>query len=328
MIARRHSGLCALLALALLSLAAAPARAEDSDETVGVLVAGEATMQPQLVAQLETWLRTHGYELVSTPLPPEAINALIDCIVIEDQTCARQVVDKRATTGSIVFAQVTLDSGHNAQDRNVTLTVYWLGKGKDVRSERRLCERCTDRTIRSTADTLMTKLTGDDVPRGRLQLHSKPSGAKVSLDGKKIGKSPVALRIPAGAHTAVFELGTMPAQTRSFKVEAGQVQTVSVTFAEPPKQYRRKLGFAAIAGGVLLGAGGGVLIAIDEDDVSMTTTDEFHTETLLGGVALAASGAVAIGVGVYLLVSTPSERSVPTVGLAPGGGVIGWAGRF
>ncbi|HWO20348.1 MAG TPA: PEGA domain-containing protein [Kofleriaceae bacterium] len=326
MIPRRHSGLCALLALALLSLAAAPARADDGDETVGVLVTGEATMQPQLVAQLETWLRTHGHEIVSTPLSPEAINALIDCIVIEDPLCARQVVEKRATAGTLVFAQVNLD--RNVQDRNVTLTLYWLGKGKDVLSEQHVCARCTDNLIRSAADNLMKKITGDDVPRGRVRLRSKPPNAQVSIDGKERGRAPATLRLPAGAHTAVFEFGTRPAQTRSFKVEAGQVQTVSVTFAEPPMPFRKKLGIAAIASGVLLGAGGGVLIAIDEDNVATPTADEFHTETLLPGVALAASGAVAIGVGVYLLVSTPSERSVPTVGLAPGGGVVGWAGRF
>jgi hypothetical protein len=54
----------------------------------------------------------------------------------------------------------------------------------------------------------------------------------------------------------------------------------------------------------------------------------YHTETMLGGVALVASGAAVLGVGVYLLVSSPRERAAPTVGLAPGGGVIGWAGRF
>jgi hypothetical protein len=326
---RRPPGLCALLALALLSLAAVPARADGSiDETVGVVVSGEAAMQPQLVAQLETWLRTHGHELVSTPLPPEAINALIDCFVIEDLACARQVVEKRAKTGSIVFAQVNLDSGRTAQDRNVTLTVHWLDKGKDARSERRLCERCTDDAMRSTADTVMTVLTGDSVPRGRVTLRSKPSGAKVSIGGKELGRTPVTSRLPAGAHTVVFELGDRPAQTRSVKVEAGQVQTVNVAFPGPPMTARQKLGLAVIAGGVLIVAGGGVLFALDEDDTPTRTTDQYYYDTAPGGVALAASGAAVIGVGVFLLVSKSSERAAPTVGLAPGGGVVGWTGRF
>jgi hypothetical protein len=326
---RRPLGLCALLALALISLAAAPARADDGiDETVGVVVTGEATMQPQLVAQLETWLRMHGHDLVSTPLPPEAINALIDCFVIEDLACARQVVEKRAQTGAIVFAQVTLDAGQTAQDRTVTLTVHWLDKGKDVRTEHRECERCTDGTLRSTADTLMTALTGDDEPRGRVKIRSRPSGAKVSIDGKEVGTTPVSPRLLAGEHTVVFELGARPAQTRSVTVEAGQVSTVNVAFPEPPRPFRQKLGIAALAGGALLGASGGFLIAIDEDDIKKPTQVQYHTETMLGGVALVASGAAVIGVGIYLLVSSPSERSAPAVSLAPGGGVIGWTGRF
>jgi hypothetical protein len=329
MIPRRPPGLCALLALTLISLAAVPARADaGDDETVGVVVSGEATMQPQLVAQLETWLRMHGHALVSTPLPPEAINALIDCFVIEDLACARQVVEKRAKTGAIVFAQVNLDSGRSAQERNVTLTVHWLDKGKDARSEHRLCERCTDGAMRSTADILMTKLTGDNVARGRVTLRSKPSGAKVSIGDKELGRTPVTSRLPAGAHTAVFALGDRPAQTRSVKVEAGQVQTVSVTFPGPPMTFRQKLGIAVIAGGVLLGAGGGVLFALDEDDNPNRTTDQYYNDTAPGGVALAASGVAVIGVGVFLLVSGAGERSAPTVGLAPGGGVLGWTGRF
>lgn len=329
MTSRRPLGLCALLALALLSLAAGPARADDRpDETVGVVVTGEATMQPQLVAQIETWLRMHGHDLVSTPLPPEAISALIDCFVIEDPACARSVVEKRAQTGSIVFAQVTLDSGQTAQDRTVTLTVHWLDKGKDVRSEQRLCERCTDGTLRNTADALMTALTGDDEPRGRVQIRSSPSGAKVSVDGKEIGRTPISPRLLAGDHTIVLELGARLAETRSVTVEAGQVSAVSVEFPEPPLSLRQKLGIAALASGALLGATGGFLIAIDEDDIKVPTRTRYHTETMLGGVALVASGAAVLGVGIYLLATKPGERSAPTVSLAPGGGVLGWTGQF
>src|SRR5262245_20203518 len=132
MTSHRHNGLRALLAVAFVSLATVPARA---DRGVGVVVTGEATMQPQLVAQLETWLRTHGHDLISAPLPPDAINALIDCFVIEDQACARKVVEKRAKSKSIVFAQVNVTSGATALDRTVTLTAYWLEKRKKARFE-------------------------------------------------------------------------------------------------------------------------------------------------------------------------------------------------
>ena len=66
-----------LASLALVLLFTAPARAGRSGSNdVGVVVVGEATMQPQLAAQLESWLRQHGHSLVPAPLPPDAINTM------------------------------------------------------------------------------------------------------------------------------------------------------------------------------------------------------------------------------------------------------------
>lgn len=317
----RSTGLRALLAAASLALAAVPARAEGS---VGVVVTGEATMQPQLVAQLETWLRTHGHDLVSAPLPPDAINALIDCFVIEDQACARKIVEKRAKSSSIVFAQVNVTSGATALDRTVTLTAYWLDKGKDAIAERRLCERCTDVTMRSAADELMAALASASATRGRVKLTSTPPGATVTIDGKPVGKTPLDHSLPPGDHRVTFELGRRPAETRRVTIEKGQAHTVDVALGPAPS---RAPGFAALAGGVALGIAGGVLIVIDED-VPADPGDPEYRDTQLAGIALAATGAVAIGVGVYFLVRKPSRRAAPAVSLVPGGGVIGWTGRF
>src|SRR5262245_10671869 len=144
------------LATLLLVLSTAPARGD-----VGVVVTGEATMQPQLAAQLEAWLRQHGHTLISAPLAPEAINTLIDCFVIEDEGCARKVVEKRAKSKSVVFARVEVQPGSiQGTERTVTLTAYWFDKGKDAVAERRFCERCTELTLKSTADELMAALSG------------------------------------------------------------------------------------------------------------------------------------------------------------------------
>ena len=74
-----------------------------------------------LAGQLDTWLRQHGYNLVSAPLPPDAINTLIDCFVIEDEGCARKVVEKRAKSKSVVFARVEVQQTAQSE-RTVTLT--------------------------------------------------------------------------------------------------------------------------------------------------------------------------------------------------------------
>lgn len=329
MIPLPSSGLRAFLAVAMLALAAAPARGDDS---VGVVVTGEAMMQPQLTAQLETWLRMHGHELVSTPLPPEAVSALIDCFVLEDQGCARKVVEQRAKADSIVFAQVNVTSTEAAPERAVTLTAHWLDKGKTARSERRTCERCTDVSMRKAADELMAALTGDDGPRGRVKLRSRPDGATVSIGGQPIGETPLAHRLPPGMHELVFELEGRPAEKRIVTIDKGQVRTVTVAFPSPPLSSRQKLGIGAIAGGVALGIGGALLITVldgdDDPTITMDPGKRYYYDTAPAGVALAASGALVVGAGVYLLVTKPSRRSVPTAAVVPGGGVVGWAGRF
>lgn len=144
--------------LALLLVTSSPAVA--AGEEVGVVVIGEATMQPQVSAQLERWLESKGHRLVTAPLPPEAVNNMIDCFVIEDEDCARTVINKHAKASSVVFARVELDAASGDGTRSVALTAYWFDKGKGSVAERRTCKACTDVTLRTTADELMTALAG------------------------------------------------------------------------------------------------------------------------------------------------------------------------
>lgn len=322
----RANRLHALFAIAFAGawLAAAPVRA---DGGVGVVVTGEATMQPQLAAQLETWLRTQGHDLVSAPLPPESINSLIDCFVIEDQSCARKVVEKRAKSTSVVFAQVTVTVGATALDRTVTLTAYWLAKGKDAIAERRACERCNDGMLRETADELMAALAGAGSNRGRIKVGSTPEGAKVVLGGKAIGTTPLDYSLPLGDHRIVIEAPGRHSEIRSISVKKGLTATVEVALAV--KTPRSKLPFVAIGGGIALAAAGGILFALDEDLDPDDTRTKTYFNSAPGGIALMATGAVMIGAGIYLAVrgGKPGQPA-PTVSFVSGGSVIGWAGRF
>lgn len=317
-----------LLAVVVLSLAAAaaPARADDG---VGVVVTGEATMQPQLAAQLETWLKAHGHALVSAPLPPEAINTLIDCFVIEDQSCARRVVEKRAKS-AVVFAQVSVTAGETALDRTVTLTAYWLDKGRDAIAERRQCERCTDVTLRKTADELMAALTGagSGSGRGLLKVESTPSGADVLVDGKRVGITPFEQPLPLGDHRLVVQAPGRNPAARRISLKKGQPTAVEAVLAPTPG---RGLAYLTIGTGVALAVAGGVLFALDED-VPADPMKPDYFDSAPAGVAVAAGGAVVLGVGVFLAVRSGKKsvlKSAPAVSLARGGGgVFGWAGRF
>src|SRR5215212_115925 len=74
-------------------------------EKVGIVVTGEATLQPQLASQLERWVHDRGRTLVPGALEPDAINTLIDCFVLEDLGCARGVVDNRSKSRAVVFTR-------------------------------------------------------------------------------------------------------------------------------------------------------------------------------------------------------------------------------
>jgi hypothetical protein len=140
-------------------LASSPAYAEQ----VGVVVTGEATVQPQIYAQLEGWLHEKGRNVMPGPLAPEAINTLIDCFVLEDLGCARGVVDARSKSKAVVFARAETQQNSDGT-RDVAITGYWFQKNRDVLSERRVCKRCNDDALHATVDELMLALVHEPPP--------------------------------------------------------------------------------------------------------------------------------------------------------------------
>ncbi len=294
---------------------------------VGVVVVGEATMQPQMAAQLEQWLRQHGHQLAPAPMPPDAINTLIDCFVIEDESCARKVVEKRSKTQAVVFARVDLKVSDDKPERTVTLTAYWFEKNRDAIAERRYCERCTDVTLRSTADELMAALTVNlSKDAGTLKLTSTPSGARVLVDGTPVGVTPLEYDVKTGKHEVTVQHEGSRDDTRDIDVHRGETTQVDVFL----KSYASTNFFPVVllgAGGALL-ATGLVLFAMDEDvPKPVGEQKEFYRDTGPLGVGLAISGLVVGGVGGYLLFKT-KRSSTPVAAITPGGATLGWAGRF
>jgi hypothetical protein len=143
----------------LASLVTTPAYAE----RVGVVVTGEATVQPQVAAQLERWLHDHGREVVPGPLEPEAINTLIDCFVLEDLGCARGVVDTRSKSRAVVFTRAETTQNPDGT-RDIAITGYWFQKDHDALAERRVCTKCNDGTLHATVDELMLALVHEPPP--------------------------------------------------------------------------------------------------------------------------------------------------------------------
>jgi len=145
----------AIFALGLL-LAHSAAHAD-----VGVVVTGEATLQPQLAAQAEGWLKQRGHTVTVSPLEPDAINTIIDCFVIEDLNCARALIEKRAKTQTVIYVRVEMSPNESDGSRNISIVGYWMQKGHEIIGERRNCHACTEKDLHTTADDLMHALAAE-----------------------------------------------------------------------------------------------------------------------------------------------------------------------
>ncbi|MEO8553194.1 MAG: hypothetical protein ABI678_24645 [Kofleriaceae bacterium] len=149
----------AQLVVLALSLSAVTAHAD-----VGVVVTGEASLQPQLLAHLEGWLKKRGHNVYSSALEPDAINTLIDCFVIEDLNCAKKVIEIRAKSDAIIYARVSIAPSDNGK-RDISIVGYWVQKGHDTLAERRVCHGCTEKQMHDTVEDLMLIL-GANPPTG------------------------------------------------------------------------------------------------------------------------------------------------------------------
>jgi len=232
-------------------------------------VTGEEIMQTPLRAQIESWLRAHAHEAVASPFEPNAINLLVDCFVIEDKACARNIVEQSAKADAILYARVETVS--NGTSRDVILTMHWFVKGQDSVEERRVCQGCTDQAMRTTAESILTSLVPAET--------AKPSVAPAT----------------------------------------------KLVIVAPPRASRT---VPAITVGVGVAAliAGGVLYATSATDDG---TQPKYRDTRPPGIGLAIGGAIAIGVGVIMMLREgPPRETGPAVAITPHGGYIGWTSRF
>jgi hypothetical protein len=234
----------ALLLLACLTSAGA-ARAERA----GVVVTGEATLQPQLAAQLEGWLRQHGRELVGSPLEPDSINTLIDCFVLGDESCARNVIDRSSKSPIVIYARIEVTPNREDGTHDVTLVGYWLQKnGLHAIADRRHCERCTDKALRELADDLMVSLE-------HLAPKDNPLAASTALMPATESSERPSRLVPTtvlGGGIALALAGGIMILAGDGKPAATGVQTPTYTDYRPPGYVLGAVGLAAIGAGVYL----------------------------------------------------------------------------
>jgi hypothetical protein len=316
------------LGLALVALIAlrSPARA---DGDVGVIVTGEGSVQPQIAAQIADWLSRHGHTLVPSPLPSDAITALIDCVVISDRSCARSVVEKRGKSTRMLFAQIDSKNNAGGGTRDVTLTAYWFDRGHDAIAERKVCQRCTVQSLRTTADEIMRKLVGSG--DGQVKLKSNPAGARIVVDGQPIGVTPLDWDLPRGKHTIAMDKPGFTPASREIIVVSDRTDTLSLELVPTVSPQRgsswpRIAAVAMVISGGAAVVAGGVMVAIDQD--LGPSEPAVIRNTGPAGVALMIGGAVVGGAGSYLLWFRSPTTSTPVAAITSDGAYVGWLGRF
>ena len=318
------------LAAATLALAAAarPARADDG---TGVVVVGEATLQPALVAQIEGWVKQHQPPLIPQALDPDAVNSTIDCFVLDDVNCARAVFEKKGKTTNLVFVRVEVVPGPGGV-RDITLTGFWFAKGREPQSHKKTCEHCSDAGVHAAADAILAGLahTGNH-DTGHLALTSKPDGGRITVDGKPAGATPLELDLPAGDHRLALERDGVPTEARLVTIRIGETAQIDMSLGGAGAVDASGDGGARLYPKLVIGAGaallvtGGLLIGTSQSDTGESPT--YRDTTALGAV-VGVLGVIAIGGGAYWWHVDKTRESAPVVAATPGGAYLGWAGSF
>jgi len=331
------------ITLALLAALGSPAHAGDD---LSVIVTGGGAMQPQLQAQFESWLSQHGHTLVPSPLPPDAVTALADCFARQDRGCARTIVEQRARSTNMVFARIDIRKNATNGTRDVTLTAYWFNKGHDAVTQSKTCDRCTEQSLRTTADEIMKTLVGGGAGGGEVghvKFKSVPPGARITIDGQPIGVTPLDWDLPSGKHRIQMDKAGLKPESRELLVVSDRTDLFAMKLAPSTRDDRgdhnrgdheqddrppsRALPIAALTAGAALLATGIVMFKIDQDPShgrNMT-----YRDTAPAGFGLAIGGALVSGLGAgWLLFRSSKPHSTPVAAVTSDSAYVGWLGRF
>jgi hypothetical protein len=312
--------------LVVLLTVLAPAHAS----TVTVVATGDTDLQATLAYQVEGWLRGHGHA-IGAPLSAEATSSLLNCMVMDDQGCARGVVEAQAKAEAVLVAQALKSRTNDA----TVLTITWFIKSKEPIGMRRACEECTAGLMRSTVEEMLGTVIGvSKLERGRLSLKSTPSGLTVLLDNENVGVTPLEREVPAGQHKIVLVHRGQPVGERVLKIHPEVTAEITIAATMPPVESGEPaapsrsfigpgialgLGTAALATGIVL------YVTSEVDDGTKPT----YRDTKPAGIGFAAGGVAVLAIGAWLFLSDGgSKDSAPVASVTSEGGMLGWSRAF
>jgi hypothetical protein len=351
----------AALAAWLATVVSVPAAA---GERAALILGGELSRQeegPLRTAAAEA-VQAAGWTVVDSTLAPSAVAELLACVgrdFSDSEGCLSEVFERtRADRAVVLRVRSTRDQGKPVREMN-----GWVFRpsGKALKFGQRFCHACQAGGLETSARILVATLVRGARARARpslLMVRSIPPGAEIRLDDKAVGVTDMDFQVYPGRHIVELARDGFEVATRDVTVDDGEHVTVEVTLKpadgaeegappapwparpEPPgppePSPRTPRPRSTLVPWLVIGAGGaalaagGILLAMDQDTSSEAgVRDQDFRQTSWFAVGAGASGAVAIGVGLYLLFRPADERGpAPVVSLGDEAAWLGVQGSF
>ena len=319
--------------LPLLTVAALCATAA-AETKVGVIVSGDDAVRKQTDHVVAQWLTSHSLAVTATPLNRDGVKTLVNCLVVSDMSCARMVVEARATATSVVgFVEVVTGK----RERTIQISAYWISKRHDVVSLQRTCGQCSETVLAQALESMMGDLSRlAPTLSGRVRVTSDPPGLNASIDNQPIGVTPIVHEAAFGTHTISLSRGgrvvgeskvdVVPDTTVDAAVTVQPDPVVVVTQPARPAEVGERP--SRVFPVVLVGTGVAAIVAGSVMYAEGGPTGKAYTYRDLKppGLGIAIGGAAVAIVGAILFMRTGG--SGPDVAMTSTGGTVGWAGTF
>ena len=331
-----------LLGLALLlPTGTAGAAPGDNAERIAIArlhFAGQVpeALRATLANRLVAGLTAVDFQVVRSPVARESGNS----VEIEggractDADCFRALAQK-IRVGHLVTALVE----ENDKTFAVTLELISGRNGSVVGTNRERCEICgveeVGEKMSLAAATLRSRLEALTRSPALFVIRTRPPGASVAIDGRRVGRTPLDITLESGPHTMVLEREGYDPLERSFVATSGVDESLELDLVRLPTRFPyRAAGWTALVSSVALAAGGIYFLTLDGDEVSCTTNDmdgrgncpRVYRTNVAGATLLGLSAVSATLGGVWLYLARPDsggiiggERQATVIGIRAAG---------